>query len=265
MTTIRKAPWLPFFTACLLFLTVSCGEDEKGLPSCDGAEYEYEGAFGPESWDEICVDWTPCGGKSQSPINISGAVEDASLADIPLTYATIPTSIINKGHTIQVTVATIGTPCSIELNGETYELIQFHTHTHSEHEVNGQHSPMEIHFVHKNETTGKLVVIGVFVEEGTENTILKPVVDNLPNQVGATFFSEIDTYNPISLMPSDKSYFTYAGSLTTPPCSEIVTWIVMEHPIQASADQIHAFEALEHENARPVQALEGRTIKHHHG
>jgi carbonic anhydrase len=124
---------------------------------------------------------------------------------------------------------------------------------------------MEMHFVHKNASTGKLAVIGVLVEEGAENAVLEHFVHDLPETKDATRMNRPTPSALLISCPADKSYFTYAGSLTTPPCSEIVTWIVMEHPIEASLDQIEHFEHLEHENARPVQALDGRTIKHHKG
>lgn len=258
MTFLTKTSLLPVFAGMLLLSAASC-KDDKTLPSCEGVEYTYEGADGPEYWSELCVDFTTCSGKVQSPINITGAVEDAALPVIAQTYAATATHIVNKGHTIQFD---FDGGSSIVVNGEKYDLLQFHTHTHSEHELNGVSKPMEIHFVHKNAATGKLAVIGVFVEEGTENSVLEHFVDHLPATKDAKY-EAADTFNALDLMPADKSYFTYSGSLTTPPCSEIVTWFVLEHPIQASSAQIHDFEALEHENARPVQALEGRTIKHH--
>jgi len=258
MTILTKTYLFPVFTACLLLTAVSCKED-KTLPSCEGVTYEYEGIDGPEHWSELCVDYTDCGGKVQSPVDITGAVDDATLPNIPRTYTASATHIVNKGHTIQFNYDGGST---ITVNGETYELLQFHTHTHSEHTVGGVSAPMEIHFVHKNAATGKLAVIGVFVEEGAQNTVLEHFVHHLPATLDAKY-EAAETFSALDLMPSDQSYFTYAGSLTTPPCSEIVTWIVMEHHIEASAAQIHDFEALEHENARPVQALEGRTIKHH--
>ncbi len=171
------------------------------------------------------------------------------------------THIVNKGHTIQFN---FDGGSSILVDGLIYNLLQFHTHTHSEHAINGTHAPLEMHFVHQNATTGKLAVIGVLVEEGTENAVLEHFVHHLPGTKDGSYESS-DTFSALDLMPSDKSYFTYAGSLTTPPCSEIVTWIVMEHPIEASTTQIHDFEALEHENARPVQVLGSRVIKHHPG
>lgn len=258
MNFLAKRSLLPFFGFVLVLTAVSC-KDDKTLPSCEGVTYEYEGADGPEHWSELCVDYVDCGGKVQSPVDITNAVDDASLAAVARTYSNSGTHIVNKGHTIQFNYDGGST---IVVNGESYELLQFHTHTHSEHTVGGVSAPMEIHIVHKNATTGKLAVIGVFVEEGAENPILKHFVDHLPATKDATYEGAV-SFTAQDLMPSNLSYYTYAGSLTTPPCSEIVTWIVLEHHIEATTEQIHAFEALEHENARPVQALEGRTIKHH--
>lgn len=259
MTSLLKKSLSSLTIGCSLVLFSCNGTDEKVLPSCDGVHWEYEGEDGPAHWGELCVDYTPCGGKVQSPIDLTGAVTDATLPTIPKTYASSATHIVNNGHTIQFNY---DAGSSIVVAGETYKLLQFHTHTLSEHTVNGVAAPMEIHFVHKNESTGKLAVIGVFVEEGAANPVLEHFVDHLPATKDATY-EAADTYAAADLFPADASYFTYAGSLTTPPCSEIVTWTVMEHPIEASAEQIHKFEALEHENARPVQPLEGRTIKYH--
>lgn len=234
---------------------------DKVLPSCEGIHWTYEGEEGPDHWSELCIDYTPCGGQVQSPIDIAGASDDAALTDIAKTYDATGTEILNNGHTL---VFTQDAGSSIVVNGETYNLLQFHFHTVSEHTIDGSHYPMEVHFVHKNEATGKLAVIGVLFEEGAENPLLANFIDHLPTATDSTY-SSADSYNPADLLPSDKSYFTYAGSLTTPPCSEIVTWIVMEHPLTASVEQIHKFEELEHENNRPVQPLEGRVIKHFNG
>lgn len=261
MTIFTKLTLYPVLAGSLLLLNVSCKADKTILPSCEGVHWEYEGEDGPDHWGGLCVDYTACGGKVQSPVNLTSATTDAALSDIVKTYAPTATHIVNNGHTIQFNC---DGGSSIVVNGETYKLLQFHTHTHSEHTLNGTAAPMEIHFVHKNETTGKLAVIGVFVEEGAENEVLKHLVEHLPATKDATY-EAADTYNALDFFPSDNSYFTYAGSLTTPPCSEIVTWIVMEHHIEASTAQIHDFEALEHENARPVQPLEGRTISYHKG
>lgn len=261
MTTSMKHFAFPVLIGGLLTLNTACnGTDDKTLPSCDGVHYEYEGADGPDHWKDLCVDYTPCGGKVQSPVNLTGATTDVTLTDIPKTYGSSAVHIVNKGHTIQFNY---DAGSSIVIGGETYDLLQFHTHTHSEHTLNGASAPMEIHFVHKNAATGKLAVIGVFVEEGAENPVLAKFVHHLPATTDATYDDATTTYAAADMLPSDPSYFRYAGSLTTPPCSEIVTWTVMEHHIEATAEQIHDFEALEHENNRPVQPLEGRTIAYH--
>jgi carbonic anhydrase len=264
MTHFPKTLLLSFLSGCLLLMSTSCKKTTTTavvLPSCTGQHFEYEGADGPDHWKELCVDWTPCGGKVQSPVNLTSAIYDPSSADIAQTYTTTATNIVNNGHTIQFNY---DAGSSIVVNGDTYNLLQFHTHTHSEHTLNGKSYPMEIHFVHKNTTTGKLAVIGVLVEEGAENDVLKHLVDHLPANANDTYTAS-DVFNAADLFPHDKSYFTYSGSLTTPPCSEIVTWMVMEHPIEASTAQIHDFETLEHENFRPIQAIEGRAINYHKG
>ena len=259
-------PTFPFkllLFAVFLLSAEACKDYDGGdpLPSCDGVHWEYEGVDGPDYWSELCVDYVDCGGEVQSPINLTGAVDDASLGEIARTYAATATHIVNNGHTLQFNC---DAGSSITVNGETYKLLQFHSHTHSEHLVNGASYPLELHFVHKNETSGKLAVIGVFVKEGAENAFLKGFMDHLPAAKDATY-DDAGTYNAADFFPAGKSYFTYAGSLTTPPCSEIVTWTVMETPVEASADQIHHFETIEHENARPVQPLHGRTIKRFNG
>lgn len=235
-----------------------CKKDDDKIPeSCEGIHWEYEGEEGPSHWGELCVGYSDCAGSTQSPVDIKGAVADATLAAIAKSYGTSKTSILNNGHTIQFNY---DAGSSITVNGEQYDLLQFHFHTHSEHLVNGTSYPMEVHLVHKNAASGKLAVIGVFFEEGAENALLKKYLSNLPATADATYTSN-DTFAAADLLPAGTGYYTYGGSLTTPPCSEIVTWIVMKGHISATHDQIAQIEALEHENFRPVQDLHGRTIK----
>lgn len=259
MKIITTTNYLLVLASSLLIFNSSCKDDDKTLPSCTGIEYEYSGADGPDHWKDLCIDYITCGGASQSPVNITGITEDATLTNIPQTYSASETHIVNKGHTIQFNY---DAGSSITVNGLTYNLLQFHTHTPSEHNVTGVSYPLELHFVHKNDATGNLAVMGVFVKEGLENPVLANFIDHLPTVKDSTY-NVATTFNATNLFPADKDYYTYSGSLTTPPCSEIVTWIVMEHPIEASLQQIEAFEAIEHHNNRPVQALNGRVIKHH--
>lgn len=239
-------------------LITGCKKDEDKIPeSCDGIHWTYEGEEGPDHWSGLCVGNADCGGSTQSPVDIKGAVADAALAAIAKTYGTSKTSILNNGHTIQFNY---DSGSSITVNGVQYDLLQFHFHTHSEHLVNGTSYPMEVHLVHKNAASGKLAVIGIFFEEGAENALLKKYIDHLPATADGTYTSN-DTFTAADLLPAGTGYYTYSGSLTTPPCSEIVTWIVMKDHITATHDQIHHIEDLEHENFRPVQDLHGRTIK----
>ena len=246
--------------SALLSLT-ACKDDkpQDGLPSCDGVHWEYTGDDGPEHWKELCVDYTTCGGPAQSPINIANAQNDNTLVAIGEHFVASTTHAVNNGHTVQFNC---DAGSEITVGGETYKLLQYHFHTHSEHVVNGVAYPMEVHFVHKNEATGKLAVIGVFFKEGAENHFLQPFIDHLPAVKDAKYDDDNLSFTVSDCLPSNRSYFTYGGSLTTPPCSEIVTWLVMENPVEASHEQIEAFHQIEHDNARPVQELSGRALKH---
>lgn len=240
-----------------LFFAAGCKDDENIPVSCEGIHFEYDGEHGPSHWAELCEGYATCDGSSQSPIDITGAVPDNTLAAINHTYTSSATHILNNGHTIQFTY---DSGSSINLNGATFKLLQFHFHTASEHHVGGQSYPMEVHLVHKDDVSGNLAVIGIFFEEGAENALLQSFISHLPQAEDDTY-EAADTYDVSSFLPAGTHYYTYGGSLTTPPCSEIVTWIVMEEPIEASLDQIHAFENLMHENNRPIQDTHGRTIK----
>ena len=226
------------------------------MPSCDGVEWSYTGTEGPGEWEFLCTDYTTCGGERQSPVNISNAVADNTLGNLVPAYQETGLSLLNNGHTLQFNVDAGST---LDIDGQTYNLLQFHTHTHSEHTLNNQDFPMEFHFVHKNDATGDLAVIGVWVSTGTTNPFISTFVDNLPMEEGETL-STGDRFTPNVLFPDNLSYYSYEGSLTTPPCSEIVHWRVLKNSIQLSADQIASFEALEHTNARPVQDLNGREV-----
>lgn len=248
----------PVSVILFLLFAVSCKDDDKVIPTdCTDIHWTYEGAEGPDHWSELCTGYSDCAGVSQSPVDIRNTVLDASLAAIPKSYTNSKTAILNNGHTIQFTY---DGGSSITVNGEQYDLLQFHFHTSSEHTVNGASHPMEVHLVHKNAATGKLAVIGVFIDEGAENTLLTKFMSHLPEQHDETYSSS-DTYTASDLLPAGQGYYTYPGSLTTPPCSEIVTWIVMKNHIEASAAQIQKIESIEHENNRPLRPIGSRTIK----
>ncbi len=245
-------------TLSLLFFSLvisSCkNDDEETGDFCLDYHWEYQGTTNTDSWSTCYAD---CGGQTQSPVNITGAVIDEGLSAITTNYESAPIEFTNNGHTLQFNYKTGST---INFSGDDYNLLQFHFHTGSEHTVGGQQFPMEIHLVHEDATTGNLAVIGIFFQEGNENEFLAKFIDNAPSTADETFTST-DSINVAELLPAENAYYTYTGSLTTPPCSEVVTWLVMKTPIEASSGQIEKIQGIIQDNYRPVQALNDRTIK----
>lgn len=220
--------------------------------------WSYEAETGPEHWKNLCDDFADCGGKVQSPIDISTTVEDASLKELDTDYKMInKLNAINNGHTVQVNYLPGST---FTIDSSIYELKQFHFHTPTEHTFNGKPYPMEIHLVHVN-AEGQIAVIGIIVKEGEENPFFTPMINKLPDNEGKTADVEMQI-DVNQLLPADKKYFNYTGSLTTPPCTEGVKWFVMKNHIEASGQQIKAIsEMMPRFNARPVQELNGREVK----
>ncbi|MDQ0192059.1 carbonic anhydrase [Paenibacillus wynnii] len=222
--------------------------------------WSYEGDTSPEHWAELDQLFTTCKvGKAQSPINIlEDEVKDVeSLSPIKVEYSPSKVSIVNNGHTIQ---ANLNNPNNkITLEGKTYTLQQFHFHLPSEHEVNGSHADMELHFVHKNEE-GKLAVLSVLINKGAENAELNKIWSMLPaeeNEEGVAIEGDFDMNK---LLPADLHSFRYQGSLTTPPCTEGVQWIVLESSVPWSEEQINKFKAIFPHDNRPVQPLGAREV-----
>ena len=149
---------------------------------------------------------------------------------------------------------------SINLTGKTYELVQFHFHRPSEEKVNGQRFDMVVHLVHKSDE-GQLAVVAILLERGSENLFIQTLWNNLPLEKNVAVQPPATQIDLASLLPPTRSYYTYMGSLTTPPCSEGVLWLVMKQPVQVSQDQINIFSRLYKNNARPIQPAAGRVIK----
>ena len=217
------------------------------------AHWGYAGKHGPAHWGEVAA--TCQVGQQQSPVNIhTQKAKKGTLPALAVHWDKATGEVVNNGHTIQVNLPPGG---YLELDGTRYDLAQFHFHTPSEHQLNGKSSPLEIHFVH-NTAEGKLAVVGAMVKTGAENAALKPLFAKLPATQEAKNQLEVD---PAALLPAKLEYFTYQGSLTTPPCSEGVRWMVLETPIAASKAQIDAFRKLFPQNARPIQPLHARSIE----
>ena len=215
----------------------------------------YEGTHGPEHWGSLDPGFALCSsGREQSPIDLTGA-EPGDLSEIVFNYAPSPISILNNGHTIQVDYQP---GSAIVLDGTRYGLIQFHFHHRSEHTVDGGSFPLELHLVHAN-ADGALAVVGIFLEEGAANEALAPVWQHLPAEAGPAAVVR-ESVDAAALLPERRTTWRYAGSRTTPPCSEGVSWLVMTEPVTASREQIEAFSALFPVNNRPLQPLNGRRL-----
>lgn len=217
--------------------------------------WEYKGSAGPEHWSDLSPSFAVCSaGKTQSPIDIDAPNNNAKLLPIRLTYKPTEVSIQNNGHTIQVDFP-IGN--YMELEGERFDLVQFHFHAPSEHKVAGIPYDFELHLVHKN-AEGRLAVVGVLFEEGGAQKALEPILASMPREKAVS--PDRLTVDVNNLLPKKRTYYTYAGSLTTPPCSEGVRWLVLSQPNEVSAKQVDSFVANVSFNARPVQPIKSRTV-----
>ena len=222
----------------------------------DAPHWSYDGATGPDRWGDLEDGNALCKlGGAQSPVDLSGAMRVAALAGLQTAYGSTRVKVTNNGHTFQVNADKGST---LTLDGKKYDLLQFHFHTPSEHTVDGKSFPLEMHLVHQA-ADKSLAVIGVFIAEGSPNVVLGKFWEKMPKAQG-----EVDTGVSIDikeLLPrATDEYFTYAGSLTTPPCSESVRWVVLKQPIQASKTQIASFRTVFAANARPTLPLGARHL-----
>lgn len=236
-----------FGIGSMLMATVAYGE---------GTHWSYSGEAGPENWGKLDGKFIACEiGKNQSPVDLAHFVE-ADLELITFTYSAGTTEILNNGHTVQVNYASGN---SITVNGHMFELKQFHFHAPSENTLNGKHYPMEGHFVHAD-ASGNLAVVAVMFEEGAANELLTQLWTKMPSKAGEKNALPT-THNIAALLPAKHDYYRFNGSLTTPPCSEGVWWLVLKQPSIASKAQIDQFaKVMGHPNNRPVQAVNARVV-----
>jgi carbonic anhydrase len=218
--------------------------------------WDYDGAQGPDAWGRLRPEYSKCAsGQRQSPIDIRGGIA-VDLEPIRFDYRPSAFSVIDNGHTVQVNVEPGN---AITITGKRYELMQFHFHRPSEERINGRQYDMVAHLVHKD-ADGRLAVVAVLLDRGSAQAIVQSVWNNLPLEKG----DEVRAGTRIDLnqlLPEDRRYYTYMGSLTTPPCSEGVLWMVMKQPVPISMDQVAIFSRLYPMNARPIQQADGRLIK----
>ena len=194
-------------------------------------------------------------GKNQSPINVTTSL-DADLETLSPAYKSNSKEVLNNGHTIQVNVEAGST---LSVDGITFELKQFHFHTPSENHIDGKSFPVEAHFVHLDKD-GNIAVLALMFEEGEENKALSKVWEKMPkdaDQKSALKLSDIST----ALLPKNKDYYRFNGSLTIAPCSEGVRWLVLKTPVSISKAQVETFlHTMHHPNNRPIRATNARII-----
>jgi len=229
---------------------------EKKHNDCVSTHWSHaQGEEGPKNWVNLCDGYKDCGGKAQSPINITSSIDTLSpMNPIKPDFKKSKVNIINNGHTVQFNV-TEGSTTLIE--NKEYKLLQFHYHALSEHTINGEHAPLEVHFVHKH-SDSDFAVIGVMYYEGTSNPLFEKYLANFPVKEGA--FNSEDEIALNELLPSLLNYYNYHGSLTTPPCSEVVNWYVLQDSLTASKEQIDTFSEILHDNYRPTMAINAREV-----
>jgi carbonic anhydrase len=235
----------------LAFLSISLAAQ----PPQHAPHWEYTGDDGPAHWSTLAPEFAACAGRNQSPIDLDNFIE-AELPPIAFDYKAGGHDVVNNGHTIQVNY---DAGSSISIDDDTFALKQFHFHAPSENHIDGKSFPIEAHFVHAD-AKGDLAVVAVMFEQGDNNPALDTLWARLPGKEGdpQALSPEIAA---AELLPGNRDYYRYEGSLTTPPCSEGVRWLVLKHPVPVSAQQIDRLtKALGHPNNRPVQPVGARVI-----
>lgn len=220
-------------------------------------EWGYSGKSGPENWQNLSPNFGICKtGKNQSPINLA-STNRQSLPSMVFEYETKAETIHRTETQVRVSFPEGN---SLKVDGQRFDLEQFHFHTPAEHRIDGKEFPLELHLVHKNEA-GDIAVVAVLFERGEVHDGIYRVINYIPSSMGETRNLETADIKPVELLPSDTSYYRYNGSLTTPPCQEGVRWFVMKQTPSVSASQIDSFKrSIREPNARPIQPLNARII-----
>lgn len=226
--------------------------------AAENTEWGYEGEKGPEHWATLSSEFSACEGKNQAPIDlVTDQMIEADLEPISFDYEAVPLEVVNNGHTIQVNYA----PGShITVDGIAFELKQFHFHSPSENRIDDNAYPMEGHLVHAD-ADGHLAVVAVMFEEGAENQVLSRIWEHMPKEAGNKAQVEGETVTAEALLPENRDYYRFNGSLTTPPCTEGVRWLVLKNAVGVSKEQVEAFQdVMHHDNNRPVQPVNARPV-----
>ena len=219
--------------------------------------FTYTGDNGPAFWADLSTDYAACGSDSQqSPVNVANAVADPLLEPLQLVLSPTDLTVENNGHNVEVPYSE---GSSLTFKGITYNLLQFHFHTLTEHAVNGERSDLEMHAVFKDDSTGNYVVVGTLFDIGNENPAIAQLASNLPRTAGSSTETGLEI-NLADLMTDTSSYYNYAGSLTTPPCSSTVDWVVLTNNATISQTQWASFREIIGNNFRPLQSIGDRQV-----
>lgn len=243
------------YTSCFAILSATLLSPGNALFADDESHWSYSGETGPENWSKLAPEFAACGnGVNQSPIDISKTIS-AELAPLQFNYESRGTTIVNNGHTVQINVAAGGW---LRAEGEDFQLVQFHFHSPSEHQINGELFPLEGHFVHQN-SSGALAVVGILFRAGEWNTDLARIGSAAPEAINQPEAIDLDIAD-LDLYGNHESYYRYTGSLTTPPCTEGVQWYVLKKPGHIAPEQAATFVKLIGEDARGPQPINARIV-----
>lgn len=223
--------------------------------------WDYEGARGASHWGDLDPAYKLCNiGTEQSPIDIR-TTSQSDLPAIRFEYKSGPLKhLINNGHTIRVNYYAPGSGDFLLVGNTRYQLTQFHFHRPSEEYIHGKAYDMALHLMHES-SDGSVVGVVVLIRTGRANTTVQRIWDHMPMAEGPEQDVPGVDVDPGGLLPRNASYYEYTGSLTAPPCTEHVTWVVLKTPVELSAAQVSAFAKLYPHDVRPLQALNNRIVK----
>lgn len=265
---LRTLRTVPILSAGVLALALAgCtapSASSTSTPTPTATAWSYDGSNGsaPDHWDEVAAECANTSESHESPIDIETSTmkTDSSVQAVKVNYTSTSFSVENNGHTIEAVPADLKAN-SIELNGTTYYLQQFHFHAESENTIDGKHTAAELHLVNKSDK-GEVVVLALMLQTGEENAPLNELFEHIPAKQTAEG-QDVELESPIdlaALIPAGSVSAQFDGSLTTPPCSQGVRWNVYLTPVTVSSEQLSAFTAVYPDNHRPLQPLNGREI-----
>ena len=241
-------------SGALALAMVACGGEEVVEEVEQTVEWSYSGAGGPENWASLSADNASCGnGAQQSPIDITGYSQGSS-PPLSFSYRKEAESVSNLGTKVE---AIYPTGNRLGFGERTYQLESVHPHTPSEHHIDGKSYPLELHLLH-SQVFGDVAVVSMMFDIGDANPVVQEIIDNVPGEIGTSEVTGV--LNALGLTPTDLGYYSYKGSITTPPCAEPVDWFVMLEIGTVSQAQVDALKAITGDNNRPLQPDNGRAI-----